>query len=1303
MVFANKGVVSAKTEGDEILCENEDDERPKETEKEKKAREAFERKEKLKEFGGSASIFKLLSLASPAELLLLFVGVLAASAHGVGQPVMCLMFGDLIDATQAPVSPEMIANMSPAQMAALQEAFQNEFIDNIARIALKFTAIGAGVLVLASLQGFCFPQFVDLQMQKMRPLYFDAAIHRDVGWFDTHDAGALAAEMNDDLALFADGFGTKLGASFMALGCVVAGMVIGLYLSWQISLVMLATFPLIGIGAAAMGQAILDLQNETQGAYTTAARVADEVLFAVRTVVSFGAERRELQRYEKSVEIARKGGLKNRIKTGFGMGWIWLSYFASMALAFWYGMRLIYDGADLSVGRMMSAFFCVLTAGFTMGQIGPGFGGLYGARFAMARFFHMISNDSEIEKRQLDNRENISAIETMELQNVHFVYPARPTIKVLNGLSLSIGKGQKVAIVGESGSGKSTVMALLERFYDPTDGCVLVNGKDLKMFSVRSFRRCIGYVGQEPVLFATDVRSNIMQGCPEASDDDFKRAASVAQLDFIKRLPDAFETYVGSGGSQFSGGQKQRIAIARALVKKPSLLFLDEATSALDSNSEKMMQDTIDSIGSNTELGITIVAIAHRLSTVKNSDIIYVLRDGVVHESGNHSELMVMEGGTYKALSAAQETAGLKQLSTDEGGADEELERQVSNGRGNAGDGKTRTSTASALLEQEEQETMREKEVAKKYKVPLLRLLQFCKPERWVFAPGLTAALVKGACFPVLSLFLVDAMSAFQNAKNDREKMKTEVERAAILFLVVGLVSFVTSGLQFTCFGVLGEAITKRCRVEMLTSIFRQDVGFHDNPKHTPGRLVKSLQVYAFRIAALCITIGDKIDALCSVLVGVTIAFVACWQMAGAMLLSIPVFGAAQAIQIAVVMGGAQTENDTMKTAAQVVADALKNSRTVHALGNEKGLLSMYKEIVSAADKGFRKRNLGTGFAFGIANACMFWIMAAGFYFMGWLIKEGYTDFNGGMRAFMGILYAAMGAGMAFALTGDLAKAKVAAHDMFDILDTESKINGLEPKGSTVDSGKFAGRIEFDDIEFFYPFRPDVQVLKGMSFIVEAGQSVGICGPSGSGKSTIMAMIQRFYDPQRGSVRIGSERLELSILDIRWWRKQVGFVGQEPLLFDASVLENVKYGLDADETVSEERLNECKRMANLKFLDNHKAQGWETQVGNRGSRLSGGQKQRVAICRALVRNPPILLLDEATSALDTQSERVVAEALEAARQNRTSFSIAHRLSTIQDCDLLLVVADGVIVERGSHAELLAARGVYHKLSSGGAR
>jgi ABC-type multidrug transport system fused ATPase/permease subunit len=1021
------------------------------SDKEKAARAKQEEKRKLAEFGGAVTFGKLLSLASCGELLVFWVGCLMAAVHGLGQPALCLMFGDLIDATSQPVAFSGVYSNVTAAAAAAPGLGTDAFLDEIGSVALKFIGIGGAVLVAGSFQGFAFGYFVAKQLAKIRPLYYDALLHRDVGWFDTHDAAALPSTMDANLDEYVEGLGTKFGVSIQASSTALGGLVFGFILSWQVSLMMCISIPLLGIGAVIMGQSIMDMMLETQGAYSRAAKIVEEVLFAVRTVVAFGGEFREVERYSSAVNEARRGGVKNRVKVGIGGGYIWMMYFFSLALAFWFGMMLVYQGweEDISVGKMLAAFFCVLTAGFTLGQVPPGFAGASKAKSSMAMFFYALENDAQIQRRSKDERADIGSIDTLELSNVVFAYPAQPEVTVLNGLSLKISRGQKVAVVGESGSGKSTVMALLERFYDPSSGAVLVNGQDLKGISVKSYRQQIGYVGQEPVVFATSVKENIMQGCSGASEADFREACRMAQLDFVNNLPNKFNTYMGTGGSQFSGGQKQRVAIARALLKKPSVLFLDEATSALDTQSEKMIQETIDTLGAGSS-GLTMVTIAHRLSTVHNSDVIFVLSLGAVAEFGTHNELMEKEGGLYRALAAAQKHASQAQSDADVDTAGTQLQRATSGERDpfhrqGSGDSKK----GAGQEDHDVAEQARVAEIAKTYKVPMARLLTFARSELPYFAPGLVAALLAGSCFPFLgSVVLIDAMSGFLNP--DKEIMREEVESACIWFVIVGLIRAIVQGIQYWCFGVIGEAMTMRMRVALLKKIFEMEIGFHDDPSHAPGKLLKALQLYALRIAGLAVSIGDKADALCSIVVGLTLGFIADWRMSLAMLASIPIFGVAQGIQVAVMMGSSKQESETLKKSAQLVSDSVNSARTVHAAGNEKELVKLFSEMVAPISQGLLKKHLTEGFVFGLANAIVFWVCAGGFWFMGYLISENLTTFDDGMRSFMGILYAGMGAGMAFTLTGDLSKAKVAAHDLFKLLDEPSKINGLENAGDII-------------------------------------------------------------------------------------------------------------------------------------------------------------------------------------------------------------------------------------------------------------
>jgi ABC-type multidrug transport system fused ATPase/permease subunit len=297
-------------------------------------------------------------------------------------------------------------------------------------------------------------------------------------------------------------------------------------------------------------------------------------------------------------------------------------------------------------------------------------------------------------------------------------------------------------------------------------------------------------------------------------------------------------------------------------------------------------------------------------------------------------------------------------------------------------------------------------------------------------------------------------------------------------------------------------------------------------------------------------------------------------------------------------------------------------------------------------------------------------------------------------KVFSAILFGAMAAGQASSFAPDYGKAKASAARLFALFDRVPPINSSSEAGEKLPD--IQGAVELQGVRFQYPSRPDVRVLRGLDITVKPGQVVALVGSSGCGKSTVVQLIERFYDPAEGHVLIdGHPSTELHL---QWLRRQIGIVSQEPVLFDCSIRDNIAYG-DNFREVTMQEIVEAARKANIHNFIESLPQGYETNVGDKGAQLSGGQKQRVAIARALVRSPKILLLDEATSALDTESEKVVQEALERAQEGRTSIVIAHRLSTIQNADCIIVIHGGRVAEVGTHSELLARKGIYHRLNT----
>lgn len=407
-------------------------------------------------------------------------------------------------------------------------------------------------------------------------------------------------------------------------------------------------------------------------------------------------------------------------------------------------------------------------------------------------------------------------------EDVHFAYPSRPDAPVLKGLNLTIPIGKSVALVGQSGCGKSTIINLLERWYDPTSGRILVDGVDLKTLNLQWWRSRLGLVQQEPVLFAVTLKENIQYGKNDANDAEIDAALKSANAwDFVSKLPDQCNTSIGeSGAEQLSGGQKQRIAIARAIVKNPQVLLLDEATSALDNESEHVVQDALDKL----MLGRTCVMIAHRLSTIRDADIICVFDDGKVCEQGNHSSL-IESNGLYSALVRADSKKSTAGSNIDK---PDEIKRSVSVDKSNS----VKIDISSSNVVTADSKSTAENEKADVNEIPVSRVYSLMSDYWYILVLSILCAFANGAIMPSFSQIFAEMLSVFYIS--DREEMRNKSANLAWAFFGIGVGMFLVNFGQRGGFAYVGERLTRNLREMSFASVLRQDMSFFDAESTQP-------------------------------------------------------------------------------------------------------------------------------------------------------------------------------------------------------------------------------------------------------------------------------------------------------------------------------------------------------------------------------------------------------------------------------------------------------------------------------------
>lgn len=1231
------------------------------------------RKKSRDHIGSIRSIFMH---ADSADWLLMVLGFIGSIGDGFSTPLVLF------------VTSKLMNNLGGTSSSA--EAFSHSINKN----ALALCYLACGQWVVSFLEGYCWTRTGERQATRMRARYLKAVLRQDVGYFDLHvtsTAEVITSVTNDSL-IIQDALSEKVPNFLMNVAMFFGCYLIGFVMLWRLAIVGLPFIVILVIPGIVYGRTLMGIARKTREEYNKAGTVAEQAISSIRTVFAFVGEAKTIAAYSEALEFSVKLGLRQGLAKGLAIGsngvvfgiWSFMSY---------YGSRMVmYHGS--AGGTVFAVGAAIAVGGLALGA------GLSNVKYfseassAGERIVEMINRVPKIDLENMEGETLGNVRGEVEFRHVEFAYPSRPESMIFRDFCLKIPAGKTVALVGGSGSGKSTVIALLQRFYDPLGGEILVDGIAVDKLQLKWLRSQMGLVSQEPALFATTIKENILFGKEDATINEVVEAAKASNAhNFISHLPQEYDTQVGERGVQMSGGQKQRIAIARAIIKAPRILLLDEATSALDSESERVVQEALD----KAAVGRTTIIIAHRLSTIRNADVIAVVQNGQVMEIGSHGELIGNENGLYTSLVLLQQT----ETNEDAAGSNNNIpsslisNMDVNNTSSRRPSVASRSSSQNSVTPSGVSLTAGENAPVEEQKLPVpsfRRLLALNLPEWKQASIGCLGAVVFGGVQPVYAFTMGSMISIYFLA--DHNEIKEKIRIYSFCFLGLAFLSLIVNVIQHYNFAYMGEHLTKRIRGRMLSKILTFEVGWFDQDQNSSGAICSRLAKDANVVRSL---VGDRmallVQTISAVSIACTMGLIIAWRLAVVMIAVQPIIIVCFYVRRVLLTSMSQKAIKSQDESSKLAADAVSNLRTITAFSSQDRILKMLEKAQEGPQKENIRQSWYAGIGLGTSQSLMSCTWALDFWYGGRLISQGYITAKALFETFMILVSTGRVIADAGSMTTDLAKGSDSIRSVFAVLDRYTRIEPEDPEGYQPE--EIRGHVELCDVDFAYPARPDVRIFQGFSISIEAGKSSALVGQSGSGKSTIIGLIERFYDPSRGAVKIDGR--DIRSYHLRSLRKYIALVSQEPTLFAGTIKENISYGASSE--VNESEVVEAAKAANAHDFIAALKDGYDTWCGDKGMQLSGGQKQRIAIARAILKNPVVLLLDEATSALDSQSEKVVQDALERVMVGRTSVVVAHRLSTIQNCDLIAVLDKGKVVEKGTHSSLLSKRptGTYYSL------
>lgn len=1204
------------------------------------------------------------------------LGAFLAAAAGVPLPIMFVIFGQIINSFPPP---------------------EDELRTRIGQLL----GVAAAYFVITTVYMSSFGRVGEKIAINLREKLLRCLLSLDQAYYDTHDLDVTSL-LTAKIETIQVGTSEKVGIFIQSIAYFVAAFVVGFILNAKLTGILLAAVIPAMIIIVATGSAWISKLSKRLTTCTEQANgVLESALRSVKVVQAFDFEDSISRQHLIHLEESAVSGIRKAIVAASVLGLMYFVAYAANGLAFYVGSGMAKDGG---AGTVYAVCLLILDASFVVGQFAPFLEMFARAASAGEEIKDLIHQANEtIRQRGLqgDHADFDIHGHGIKFTDVEFSYPARPTVKILRGLTLEFGPGSFNAIVGTSGGGKSTVVSLLTKIYADYRGHITIGEHELRKLEVNQLRSQISVVEQDSVLFTGTIYDNICHGLgthglSEAEQmQRCKEAVKAAAIDFIDDLPQGLDTTIGNS-LQLSGGQKQRLCLARALIKKPAILILDEPTSALDARSETLVAQTVKKVAGS---GTTVIMIAHRLSTVLDAEQIIVVSDGKVVETGAPSTLAV-PGTIFNGLLEAQGTSTDWGVRGSQDAPDEKKEAEEE------------TCAASILTDGSGNDEHPVEDSPSGFEL-VHKILRLLMPDIVILLLGFTFSVVGGAIIVGEAIAFGNLIQLLNDNSRGQADLRSDIEFYCLIFFILSCVALVCYTGSGSAFGIASTRLTGRIQSALLRNTLRQDMAWFSAPGRSLHELMARINSDAGNLAALSGVVTGTLFAIATAMTGgLTLALVVAWRIAVVLMTCVPVLVIAGYLRLRILNKSEQYHRNAYNKAASIAAESCRNMRTISILGLEENVQQRYQKALEGPYQRGLRFTLASNALLAFSYAITYFVYALAYWWGSKNVREGYYDAKSFFIVLPALLFSAQGAGQAFSLTPEISRARSAAKNICMMLDMQPTILKLDSqekdsgRGSlTSDDEVVAGKrpanltpkIHLENVTLQYKTDGSKPALRNVTFSINDGENVALVGPSGAGKSSTIALLERFYDAAEGSVAI--DGVNVCDMDARVLRSRISLVPQEPELFPGSIAHNVKLGAARHQVVSQDDVEDvCSRCGLHDFIMSL-PEGYTTDCASNGvTKLSGGQRQRLAIARAMIRNPEILLLDEPTSALDAHSERMVQESLTTASAGRTTITVAHRLASIQHMDRIIVFDQGSIVEMGTHKELMEKEGLYASMA-----